>query len=204
MIVAIVPAAGYSRRMGRPKLLLPWMGRSILEHVVEALRVSGIARVLVVVGPHVPELIPLAQTAGADVHALKEPTADMRATIERGFDWIEANMSIAPSAWLLAPADQPLVEARVVQRLMASFREQPAFSIFLPTYRGQRGHPVLLAWRHAAGIRRWKHDEGINRYIRHHAAECCEVPVVSKNVLADLDTPEDYQRLLAGTGQDSS
>lgn len=204
MIVAIVPAAGFSRRMGRPKLLLPWAGRFILEHVIEALRVSGITRVLVVVGPHVSEVIPLAQAAGADVHALKEPTTDMRATIERGFDWIEANMSVTPSAWLLAPADQPLVEARVVQRLMASFHEQPAFSIFLPTYRGQRGHPVLLAWRHAAGIRRWKTNEGINSYIRHCAAECCEVPVFSENILSDLDTPEDYQRLLSGTGQDSS
>jgi molybdenum cofactor cytidylyltransferase len=203
-MVAIVPAAGFSRRMGRPKLSLPWAGRSILEHVVATLRASGVARVLVVVGPHVPELIPLARLAGADVHTLTEPTADMRATIERGFDWIEANLPVAPSAWLLAPADHPLVEPRVVQQLMVSFREQPAFSIFLPTYRGQRGHPVLLAWRHVTGIRRWKHDEGINSYIRHCAAECCEVPVISENVLSDLDTPEDYQRLLSRTGQDSS
>ncbi len=52
MIFAVVPAAGRSSRMGRPKLSLPLGGRTVLEHVVIALRQGGVDEVLVVVGPH--------------------------------------------------------------------------------------------------------------------------------------------------------
>ncbi|MCS6866663.1 MAG: nucleotidyltransferase family protein [Gemmata sp.] len=204
MIVALIPAAGFSRRMGCPKLSLPWAGRTILEHVIAACRTGGATRVLVVVGRHVLELARLAAAAGADVCRLPGPTADMRATVECGFTWIEQNITVQPLAWLLVPADHPLVEPAVVQQLIASFHEQPAFSIFLPTFRGQRGHPVLLAWRHVAGIRNWPHDSGINRYIRHCAAECWEVPVASESVVWDLDTPDDYQRLLSWPVHESS
>src|SRR5207237_3552168 len=55
--LALIPAAGKSTRMGRPKLALPLGGRTVLEHVVAALRDAGVEHVLVVVGPHVPELV---------------------------------------------------------------------------------------------------------------------------------------------------
>ena len=88
MAVAVVPACGQSTRMGRPKLALPLGDRSVIEYVVAALRGGGVERVLVVIGPHTPELDPLATAAGADVLALPEPTPDMRATVERGLAWI--------------------------------------------------------------------------------------------------------------------
>ena len=66
-VFALVPAAGFSRRMGRPKLGLPLGERTVLEHVVAALRQGGAEHVLVVVGPHVPELAPLAAAAVAEV-----------------------------------------------------------------------------------------------------------------------------------------
>src|SRR5437879_4363300 len=58
---AVIPAAGQSTRMGRPKLALPLGGRSVLERVVDALRGAGVD-VLVVLGPHVADLAAAAQT----------------------------------------------------------------------------------------------------------------------------------------------
>ena len=63
---AIILAAGKSTRMGRAKLSLPLGGRAVLERVIDTLRQAGIEKILVVVGPHVPELVPLARDAGAE------------------------------------------------------------------------------------------------------------------------------------------
>src|SRR4051812_46993340 len=75
---ALIPAAGLSQRMGRPKLLLPLGGRPVLEHVVSALRAGGAAEVLVVVGPEGGALREPAERAGGRVLALDEQTPDMR------------------------------------------------------------------------------------------------------------------------------
>src|SRR5262245_57591678 len=78
--LALIPAGGKSTRMGRPKLALPLGSHSVLELVIGALRLARIETILVVVGPHVHELVPLARAAGAEVLLLTEETADMRAT----------------------------------------------------------------------------------------------------------------------------
>src|SRR5262249_28058447 len=159
---AIVPACGHSTRMGRPKLSLSLGGRTVIEHAVAALRDGGVGCVVVVVGPHVPELVPLATGAGAEVLALAEPTADMRAAVERGLDWIEARHHPAPDAcWLLAPGDHPAFSAAVVRQLLAAAAD-PSYSVMVPVHGGRRGHPALFRWRHAAAIRALPPGEGIN------------------------------------------
>jgi molybdenum cofactor cytidylyltransferase len=191
MTFAVVPACGRSSRMGRPKLALPVGGRTVIEHVVGALRDGGVGCVVVVVGPHTPELVPLAAAAGAEVLALPEPTTDMRETVQRGLAWVSERHRPAPDdIWLLAPADHPAFTADVVRAMLAA--DAP---IAVPVHAGRRGHPTLLRWRHAAGIRALPPGEGINSFLRSHAGEVCEMPVADPGVLADLDTPEDYTRL---------
>jgi molybdenum cofactor cytidylyltransferase len=193
-IFAVLPAAGFSRRMGRPKLSLPWGEGTILEGVVATLRSAGIDRVLVIIGPHVPELEPLAKRAGALVLRLAGPTPDMRATLEHGLSWLEQTFHPThEDAWLLAPADHPTLDASVVRRLLDSW--QPGRSIVVPTYAGRRGHPTLIGWGHFAGLRAHPPGEGLNSYLRQHLDQTLEVPVETEAVLRDLDTPEDYQRL---------
>ena len=181
--------------MGRPKLSLPLGNRTVLEHVVAALKVGGAERVLVVIGPHVPELVPLAETAGASVCLLEAPTPDMRATVQRGLAWIEKHLRPLPKAFLLAPADHPTLDATVVHALCNSFHADPTQSILIPVHESRRGHPALVAWRHVEGIRALPADRGINSYFRDHSADVREVVVNNPGVLCDLDTPEDYERL---------
>ncbi len=196
MMFAVVPAGGHSTRMGRPKLALPLGDRTVLEHVVAALREGGADRIVVVVGPHVPELVPLAEAAGADVCRLPEATADMRATVEHGLRWLEERYRPRPDdAWLLAPADHPTLNPAVVRQLRESYGNEPSRSIVLPVYGGRRGHPTLIAWRHVAGLRAFPAGQGINGYLRSQAGETLEVAVTNAGILWDLDTPEDYERL---------
>ena len=197
MIIAIVPAAGFSQRMGCPKLSLPFRGRTVLEHVVRALREGGADSVVVVVGPHVPELLPLAKAAGAHVCQLAEPTPDMRATVEHGLRWIEKAFSPRPGdGWLLAPADHPSLDPAVVREIVERYRSDPAKSIVIPAHAGPRGHPVLIAWRHVASLHRWPAESGINAFLRAHEAEVAEIAMSNPCILRDLDTAEEYARLL--------
>ena len=193
MIVAVVPACGHSTRMGRPKLSLPLGGGTVLGHLVAALRSGGADRVVVVVGPHVPELASLAGAAGVDVLQLAEPTADMRATVEHGLQWVAENIDPQPEGWLLAPADHPAVTADAVRRLCVGFLAHPARPVVVPVHAGKRGHPTLIPWRLADEVSRIPAGQGINALLR--TAETVEVPVESVGVLSDLDTPDDYDRL---------
>jgi len=193
MTFAVVPAAGLSTRMGRPKLTLPLGDQTVIEHVVGMLRAGGVDHVLVVVGPQVPELGSLASAAGAEVLTLDEPTADMRTTVERGLAWLGSHYRPAPDDfWLLAPADCPTLTPAVVRQLLGV---KPLAEIAIPVHGGRRGHPTRFAWRHAAGIRALPADWGINGFVRAQR-DVIELPVDDPEVLADLDTPEDYERVL--------
>jgi molybdenum cofactor cytidylyltransferase len=194
VIFAVVPAAGHSTRMGRPKLILPLGNRTIIEHVVTALRAGGADQVLVVCGPHVQELEPLARTAGADVLVLSAPTPDMRSTVEFGLADLENRFRPEPEdAWFLAPADHPALESGIVRTLRDEFARDAARSILVPTHAGKRGHPALIAWRHVTAIRTLPPDQGINSFFRTQSVT--EISVPTPEILADLDTPEDYERL---------
>jgi molybdenum cofactor cytidylyltransferase len=197
MIFAVVPACGQSTRMGRPKLSLPLGACTVIEHVIAALRSGGVERVLVVVGPHVPELIPLAIAASAEVLELPEITPDMRATVERGLAYLEVAAHPQPDDWwMLAPADQPILSVAVVRDLIAA-SISPLHSIIVPVHGEKRGHPTLIRWRAVAEMRALPPDRGINSFLRAHAQETLELPISDPGILSDLDTPEDYARQLA-------
>jgi molybdenum cofactor cytidylyltransferase len=196
MIFALIPAAGLSSRMGRPKLTLPLGDGTVLGHVLEALRRARIEHILVVVGPRVPELVTLARAAGVAVLSLPDETVDMRSTIEHGLGWLEAQFHPGHNDnWLLMPADHPALSAGVVLGLVRAREGNPAYSIVVPTFQGRRGHPVLLGWEHVEAIRKLPAGQGLNIYLRKHAGVTLEVTVDSADILDDLDTPEDYERL---------
>ncbi|HMF18759.1 MAG TPA: nucleotidyltransferase family protein [Gemmataceae bacterium] len=195
--IALIPAAGKSSRMGKPKLGLPLGDRSILECVLDAMKQAGIANRLVVVGPQAVELAELAEKAGADVLRLAEDTPDMQATVLQGLAWLETQLHPGPDdSWLLMPADHPTLNPAVVTELLKARSEHPDQTIFIPTHAGQRGHPALIAWKLVADLRRWPAGQGLNRFLREHAGQTCECPLNDPEILCDLDTPQDYQHLL--------
>jgi len=192
----LIPAAGKSRRMGRPKLSLPLGGKTVLESVVSAVTQGGVEKVIVVIAPGDSELRALAEQAGAAVVELPADTAEMRDTIEHGLNWLEKHCQpSADDGWLLLPADHPCIDQQVVRQLLAAKAAHLERSIVVPTFNSHRGHPTWIAWRHVTGIRSLQHGLGLNVYLRQHAEETLEVAVSTPSVLWDLDTPEDYHEL---------
>ena len=196
MIYALIPAAGKSERMGRPKLSLPFRGSTILQTVIESIRRGGVEQILVVIGPHIAELVPIAEAASAHVLLLNQETADMRATIEEGLAWLEERFHPHhDDCFLLVPADHPTLDANVVHMLIRARQDNSECSIFVPTFQGTRGHPALIGWKHTPGIRALRAGTGLNQYLRQSRKQTIELPVDTEGVLCDLDTPEDYASL---------
>jgi molybdenum cofactor cytidylyltransferase len=195
MIATIVPAAGRSERMGRPKLILAIDGLTVIARVVHALRQGGAEPVVVITPPRDAPgagiLIEEADRAGAVVVIAAVRPADMRASFELGLARLEA--SPCPSAVMLVPADSPGITPTLVAQLARQAGAMPQ-AILIPTYRGKRGHPIVLPWSLALKSRKLPEGVGLNALVALHASEVVEVEVAEPGTLDDLDTPEDYQR----------
>jgi molybdenum cofactor cytidylyltransferase len=197
MIAAIVPAAGESRRMGRPKLTLPVNGVPLIARVIAALQRGG-ASPVVVVAPHgdVPgsaDLIQQATQAGAEavLRPLVQPP-DMRASIEIALEFL-SRQSEPPRTVLISPGDSPGLTHRLVAAVVEAALDDPS-RIVVPTVAGKRGHPLALPWRLAESVAGLQEGVGLNALVARHAADVRELPVEDPGALADLDTPEDYKQ----------
>lgn len=193
-LVAIVPAAGLSRRMGQPKLLLDLAGRTVISRVVEALRDAGIAHCLVVVRTDNANLIQEVKAAGGEVVLPATDPPDMRASVEWGLRAVGSQPTPC-DGWVLVPADHPTLNSGVVRELIAAWSTSPG-RIAVPVYKGQRGHPTVFPWSLAEEVFRLPPEQGLNHILRCDPTRVQEVAVSDPRVLDDLDTPEDLQRLL--------
>jgi molybdenum cofactor cytidylyltransferase len=199
-LIALVPAAGHGLRMNRPnKLTLPLPGqkRSVIQAVIEALEQGGADQVVVIAPPvSRPGAVILAnhaRVAGAEVIHLATDTPDMRSTIAFGLDALEAH-AFAPEAVLLTPGDLPRLTAAAVWAVADAARNDP-HRIIVPTHNDRRGHPVALPWSIALRLDQLPDGVGANALIAQHADRVRLLPWSTSDILADLDTPEDYQKL---------
>jgi molybdenum cofactor cytidylyltransferase len=199
---ALIPAAGRSRRMGTPKLLLDIGGQTVLARLLAALGEAGVANRWVVVHPDDEEIRAEVERGAGSALVPETPPPDMRASAAFGLSVLgkqfDARSEPPPldAPWLLVPADHPVLLPGTVTALVEAARVHPG-RILVPTYRGRPGHPTLFAWKHALEVDQIPADMGFNWIVRRHSADVVEVPVENEGVLLDLDTPEDYERLKA-------
>jgi molybdenum cofactor cytidylyltransferase len=189
MIAGIVLAAGRSRRMGTPKLTLPWKnGRTVVESVVATLRDGGVGRIVVVVGAE-REAIERALT-GRGVEFVENPLFaddEMLGSIQVGL----RALGDGAAAALLTPGDLPAIQPSTVQALIEAWRASED-ALCVPLYHGRRGHPVLLPRRTWPQVMALEPAESLRSYLRLHAADLRPVDVNDPGIHADIDSPEDY------------
>ncbi len=202
MIAGIVLAAGRSRRMGRPKPLLRFRGASFLERAVGALRGGGCGEVVVVVvaappdDPAAAAIAEAAEGAGARVVVSPRPDAEQVDSLRAGL----AALPPEAAAAVVLPADVPGVDAAAVRAVVEAFRARGA-PVVRAVHAGEHGHPVLFARRVFADLFADPLPEGARSVVRAYAAELEEVEVDAPALLLDVDTPDDYRRLLAEHGR---
>jgi molybdenum cofactor cytidylyltransferase len=188
-VAAIVLAAGESSRMGRPKPLLPLNGDTFLGHLLGQLRASRVERVVVVLG-HRPEQVLDAMPEVRDFAVVNE-----RYQLGQLSSFIVGLEAIGneADAVLLCLADHPFVTAALIDELIAG-HETTQLPIVVPVHGGRRGHPVLFAAPLFAELKAAPLDQGARVVVRAHADEILELATDEAGILADIDTPEEYER----------
>ena len=194
-IPAIVPAAGKSRRMGRPKPLLPFDGQPLIGRVVSALRLGGASPVLVVTPPaqaaEGPPIAEAARQAGAAVITPAHWPAEMRESAEIAIE--QLGRDGPPSGFILAPGDSPGITPEIVGRLLERSAQAPG-SIVIPRAAGRRTHPIVLPWDLARQIPTLPRHQGINALMTAHPERVIEIEVPHPELADELNTPEDLER----------
>ena len=194
MIAAVVPAAGRSSRMGRPKLLMEFEGEPLIHRVVTALLAGGADRTVVVApvdSPEGPAIAAAASAAGAELVIPESQPDEMRDSVELGLAVLDVDPR--PTRVLLTPGDVPGLTPGLVARLLEVAEANPD-RIVIPTHDGHHGHPIALPWEIAIRVRDLPDDAGVNRLVDAHRDRVLEVPVSAPGAIEDLDTPEELER----------
>jgi molybdenum cofactor cytidylyltransferase len=191
-IAGIVLAAGAAERMGEAKQLLPYQGLPLLQHVVDAAGASRLDRVVVVIGAYGDEV-------EAALH-LAEAATVRNPGFERGnMSSLECGAALVPEAeaLVLLMGDHPGVNVGVIDQMVALWRDEQPWGA-VTQYSDRIGHPFLLsraALDEAVGIGgpkllwRLLGDDPTGRVTR---------LLVDLPAPIDVNTPEDYDRLLSG------
>lgn len=183
---AIVTAAGFSSRMGRPKALLDWKGKALIQHQVDALTAWG--EVLIVLG-HEAERIRAALALPAHARCIVNPDYPQgrASSLKAGFEALTG----VPEAVLVVGVDQPL-EGHSLDRLVEAM--SPDEAIAIPVCEGRKGHPVIFSGRLLDELKAIREeDQGLRAVVRRHEARLVEV----SGPFWDLNRPEDYAAALA-------
>ena len=190
-VVALVPAAGASRRMGRPKLTLPWREGSVLDATLAALLAGGAERAVVVLGPgsiltgwQPPDRVTLARNPTPELGMLSSVRAGLAALAEAGSP---------PRLLLVCPGDLPALRAGTVRELLAAQRRHGG--IVVPVHGGRRGHPLLVPERWLPAIGEIDEAVGLRQLLRVAAGDLLQHPVEDPGTVLDVDTPEAYESL---------
>lgn len=196
MTTAILPAAGASRRMGRPKLLLPFGGTSLVGAVVDALRRAGVGSIVLVTSPDGSDLQVWAREAGLIAALNPNPERGMLSSIREGITAAGGSAELARrgEVLLVCPADLPALRSETVTEVLRRQAEMGA-PLAVPTFRGKRGHPLVIAPGLIPEIDTLDPDVGLRQLLDRHFAEVLEVEVEDAGAVEDVDTPADYDRI---------
>jgi molybdenum cofactor cytidylyltransferase len=196
MLGVVILGAGASSRMGRPKLLLPWKGTTVVGHLIHQWRELGAGQIVIV---HRPNDAALA----AELNHLNFPTADrienprpergMFSSIVCAANWPGWRREIASRA--IALGDQPHLRLETLRTLLA-FHSAHADAICQPAFDGRARHPVILPRRAFEELKQSPAGtlEVFLKLISHRRVQC---PIKDSGLALDMDGPEDYERAQA-------
>ncbi|WP_346355037.1 nucleotidyltransferase family protein [Azotosporobacter soli] len=189
-IYAVILAAGQGSRMGDVKQLLELGGKPVIRWVAEAACAARLDGVIVVLGAE-----------GAQV---AKALTGLRLTVVQNEAWLSGQASSLRCALDALPddcaavlfllADQPLLDASLLERLVKHYRKSGGATV-APAYQGRRGNPVLFDLKHwRTALLGLSGDEGARALLAdQEAIELVEVE--DETVFDDLDTPQDYERM---------
>lgn len=190
MISAIILAAGQSKRMGQPKMVLPWRNSTVIEHVVNVFLMAGIEDILVVTGGARKELekaierFPVRKIYNRDYGS-----GEMLSSLQCGLRAVSARAQ----AVLVGLGDQPQIQEGSIRLICDAYLRSKS-GLIVPSYHMKRGHPWLVTRSLWDEILDLNPPETLRNFLNSHSDQIHYLSMETPTILADLDTPEDYQK----------
>lgn len=186
-IWAIILAAGESKRMKVPKMLLPFNGMTMIEKVINNVSGSEVFNTLVVLGSYRDEILGVIGDLPV-THCYNENyKRGMLSSVQCGFRNLPDNFK----AVLIFPGDQPMIEASVINKIISVYRLSGK-GIVIPVYKKKRGHPLLIDFKYRSLVEALDVEDGLRSLAMKYPRDVLEIPVNSPGVIKDFDTKEDY------------
>ncbi|MBV6522244.1 MAG: Nicotine blue oxidoreductase [Gemmatimonadaceae bacterium] len=194
MISAIVLAAGRATRFGTSKIVAPLWGTPLVRHVVDRLQRAGIDEAVVVAGEASEAIAHAVQGTGARVVVNRDPATGLSGSLRVGL------RSVSPDAdaILVALGDQPLIDASVVDGMIAAWRSLRG-TIVVPVYNGERGNPVLFDRSLRPVLEALEGDRGARDLLADHGGAVYRFRVQAA-APKDVDTVDDLAGLERSVG----
>jgi molybdenum cofactor cytidylyltransferase len=191
-VAGLVLGAGGSTRLGRPKQLLPYGDRPLLEHTLNTARDCGFDQLIVPIGGAAAEVRERVDFSGAEVVVNQAYGEGCSSSIAAALDAVSPRCDVL----VLMLGDQPGVTPDTVRALLASRGDAP---LAVCRYDDGRGHPIAFARTVFPQLANLHGDKGVWRLLDERAGDVVDVPIAG-NVPLDVDTPEDYKAVLAAAG----
>jgi len=187
-IWAIILAAGESKRMGSPKMLLPFMGITIIENVIANVSGSKVDNIMVVLGADRDSIVKLIRTKAVNYCYNENYKDGMLSSVVCGF----RNIPIDHSAVLVFQGDQPLITPKAINSVIEVYLSSGK-GIVIPVYKCKRGHPILIDRKYRDEIQKLNPAEGLRSLALKYSDDVLEVNTDVAGILRDFDTYDEYK-----------
>ena len=193
-IWSIILAAGESRRMGLPKMLLEVNGLTMIENVIGNVAESETDGILVVLGSNSEKLVGIVSKYAVNYCININYSEGMLSSVQCGF----RNLPLDTGAVMVFQGDQPFIASSTINLVIDAYRTSGK-GVIIPLFNGSRGHPLLLSSCYRDEIETLDPGEGLRSITRIHADDIFEIETGDPGILRDIDTYEDYRRVFNQT-----
>jgi molybdenum cofactor cytidylyltransferase len=187
IIWGVILAAGESKRMKMPKLLLLINGKPMIGIVVEEVTRSALDKTLIITGACRNEIKEATKHFPVIECFNDNYKMGMLSSVICGFKSVPAEVD----AVVVIQGDQPGVTAEDINLLVGSYK-QTKKGIVVPVFMEERGHPVLIDIKYKREIENLNPDEGLRSLLQNFPDDIMEIETKSPGILKDIDTYEDY------------
>jgi molybdenum cofactor cytidylyltransferase len=190
-IWAVILAAGESKRMGLPKMLLTFSGRTMIEKVITNVSESKIDKIIVVLGAYREALVELISKLPVKYCYNDNYKKGMLSSVQCGF----RNLPSDFKAVLVFQGDQPLITSNAINEVIEAYLSSGK-GIVIPVFKDLRGHPILIDIKYRDEIKRLNPDQGLRSLVCMFSDDVLEVDTNESGILTDFDTYEQYKKEL--------
>jgi xanthine dehydrogenase accessory factor len=193
-ISAIILAAGESKRMGKPKMLLPFGDSSIIETVINNASGSALNNIFVVLGANADSIGDQLVDYQVETLINRKYKNGMLSSVQHGLKAV----SESADAVMVLLGDQPMIGNTLMDRMIETYMNS-GHGIIVATHQGKRGHPILFSSKYIVEVLEYSERKSLKDLLNNFPADVEEMETGHPEILRDIDTENDYQQELKYT-----